>query len=222
MELKKPFDFNGLNLKKNLDLTFNYCTIKHMKNLKISNNKGFTLIELMVVVAIIGILASIAVPQYRKFQAKARQSEASITLGAIKSLESTQLAANSSYSACLGQIGFSRESTAANARVYYAVGFGTAPATSALCGNGSQQCNGFQWPSTGTAALAPCPATDAVFAALSFERPLTVAVAATSITGGAVRATAFTAAAHGNIGGTRTDIWTITQDGNAVNTSSGI
>lgn len=192
-----------------------------MKNLKISSRAGFTLIELMVVVAIIGILASIAVPQYRKFQAKARQSEASITLGAIKSLESTQLAANSSYSACLGQIGFSRESTSANAKVYYAVGFSTAAATAALCGNGSQQCNGFQWPSTGTVALSNCGATDAQFAAISFERPASTQVAATSVSG-SVRAAAFTAAAHGNIGGTRADVWRITQDGNAVNSTSGI
>ncbi len=40
------------------------------------NNKGFSLVELMVVVAIIAILASFAVPQYESFQAKARQKEA--------------------------------------------------------------------------------------------------------------------------------------------------
>jgi len=46
-------------------------------------SKGFTLIELMIVVAIIGILAAIAIPNFLRFQARARQSEAKQNLGAI-------------------------------------------------------------------------------------------------------------------------------------------
>jgi type IV pilus assembly protein PilA len=45
--------------------------------------KGFTLIELMIVVAIIGILAAIAIPNFLRFQARARQSEAKTNLKAI-------------------------------------------------------------------------------------------------------------------------------------------
>jgi len=45
--------------------------------------KGFTLIELMIVVAIIGILAAIAIPNFLRFQAKSKQSEAKTNLGSI-------------------------------------------------------------------------------------------------------------------------------------------
>jgi type IV pilus assembly protein PilA len=49
----------------------------------LKGKKGFTLIELMIVVAIIGILAAIAIPNFLKFQAKSKMSEAKTNLGAI-------------------------------------------------------------------------------------------------------------------------------------------
>jgi len=61
------------------------------------NKKGFTLIELMIVVAIIGILAAIAIPDFLKFQAKAKQSEAKTNLGAIFTAQVAYFGENNTY-----------------------------------------------------------------------------------------------------------------------------
>src|SRR6187399_902266 len=59
--------------------------LKQLKQLK--GQKGFTLIELMIVVAIIGILAAIAIPNFLRFQLKAKSSEGKTNLAAIRTAE---------------------------------------------------------------------------------------------------------------------------------------
>jgi type IV pilus assembly protein PilA len=71
--------------------------------------KGFTLIELMIVVAIIGILAAIAIPNFIKFQARSKQSEAKANLKAMYTAEKAYFQEKDTYSALVGTIGFAPE-----------------------------------------------------------------------------------------------------------------
>ena len=68
-----------------------------MSKLIRKSNKGFTLIELMIVVAIIGILAAIAIPNFLRFQLKAKSSEGKVNIAAIRTAEESFLAEFGTY-----------------------------------------------------------------------------------------------------------------------------
>lgn len=73
------------------------------------SKKGFTLIELMIVVAIIGILAAIAIPNFMKFQAKSKQSEAKGNLKGIFTAQKAYYQEKQRYSDSMMAIGFQPE-----------------------------------------------------------------------------------------------------------------
>ena len=68
-----------------------------LRNTKKSAQKGFTLVELMIVVAIIGILAAIAIPQFAAYRQRAFNSAAQSDLKNFKTAMETDFADNQRY-----------------------------------------------------------------------------------------------------------------------------
>ena len=109
--------------------------MQNIRNL-LKRQKGFTLIELMIVVAIIGILAAIAIPNFLKFQARAKQSEAKSNLKGIYTALRTYYAENTFYAPCgaTGTSGFCGWAPdGGNQRYRYVLSAATSGALSSGC-----------------------------------------------------------------------------------------
>ncbi len=83
--------------------------------------KGFTLIELMIVVAIIAVLAAIAIPNFMSFVAKTKRSEAKFNLEAIHKAQISWFSENDFFSNSFNQIRWRPE----GAIYYYTFSVGT-------------------------------------------------------------------------------------------------
>ncbi len=89
----------------------------YKKNINIQ--KGFSLIELMVVIAIVGILSAVAIPSFKSYQERAKQSEAKAGLAAIYTAQKNFFAEHLVYYSNLYAIGYQTEGD-----LNYNTGFG--------------------------------------------------------------------------------------------------
>ena len=78
--------------------------MKYLTRMK--NEGGFSLVELMVSVGIIGTMTTIAVPKYQQFRANAAQSEAQATLSSIYTLQQLKFVEDDGYAVDLTSLGF--------------------------------------------------------------------------------------------------------------------
>jgi len=76
-------------------------------NIQSNKQQGFTLIEVMIVVAILGILSAIALPSYSEHVKKGKRTEAKVELLKIAQMQESYFAQNMSYAKDLSQLGFS-------------------------------------------------------------------------------------------------------------------
>ena len=86
-----PEPGSGFRVRTQQGDTMN-STIHNLKK-----REGFTLIELMIVVAIIGILAAIAIPNFIKFQLRAKAGESKVNLAGIRTAEESYFADAGTY-----------------------------------------------------------------------------------------------------------------------------
>lgn len=81
-----------------------------MRSAPVPAARGFTLVEILVVVMIIGILAMIAVPAYNDSMRKSRRSDAMTALAAVQQAQERWRGSHSSYSTSFEELGVAGDS----------------------------------------------------------------------------------------------------------------
>lgn len=175
----------------------------------LKTEKGFSLIELMIVVAIIGILATVAIPNFSRFQAKARASEARAQLSALYTSQRAFQAEWNGYHSDLVNVGYRPNGT-----LRYVVGHSAASSHNMPAYTGPALAPD----NYNTAVAAVCAAAGCVNGA---QDSAGTALTSGAITGATVTLSTFVARAAGFVGGTTNDIWQINHNRAVSNVNPG-
>jgi len=169
---------------------------------KLRNNKGFSLIELMIVVAIIGILASVAIPNFQKFIRRSKQAEAKSNLSVVYSAQRAFQGEWQFFHGLFEHIGYSPEGD-----LRYEVTTAAGPVTALYT-----QRKGGQITGASTNSTAWCGTVSA---------NCIVDVTAQAAAGAASTADTFVATAGADLGGDANDEWSIDEGKGMTQTSVG-
>lgn len=119
----------------------------HSNKMK-TRSTGFTLIELMIAVAILGILASVALPSYQSYLRKSRRADAFVALSRIQLAEEKWRANNPTYGT-LANIGVSATSD----QGYYTLSIGSGPTSTSYVATASAVSGSSQASDTGCTSI---------------------------------------------------------------------
>ncbi len=183
----------------------------------LKSQAGFSLIELMIVVAIIGILATVAIPNFTRFQAKARQSGGKTLLAGYFSAQKATYSEFTYFPGNLPGAGYKPEGQL----VYRLIAADNAAAAGSATTNPADTGNAGTCVGTNS-TVANCAATGLV-PGTTWVELATGAACTGSAAGGAMGAAGtFTACVGATIGGATGDTWTINEVKLVNNTSNGL